>query len=61
MVSASEVLEVPLLHPVFVLSVEQGALMSPNPRGMHEDLAVGCVCVSTSLGIINSLFKMIQG
>jgi len=25
--------------------VEQDALMSPNPRGKLEDLAVGCVCV----------------
>jgi len=27
-----------------VASVEQDALMSPNPRGKHEDLAAGCVC-----------------
>jgi len=26
-------------------TVEQDALMSPNPRGKLEDLVVGCVCV----------------
>jgi len=25
--------------------VEQGALMSPNPRGILENLAASCVCV----------------
>jgi len=40
--------------------VEQGALMSPNPRGMLEDLAVGCVCLVV-FEFVNSLFKMIQG
>jgi len=28
-----------------VLTVEQDALMSPNPRGKLEDLVAGCVCV----------------
>jgi len=28
-----------------IQSVEQDALMSPNPRGKVEDLAAGCVCV----------------
>jgi len=27
-----------------VASVEQDALMSPNPRGKLEDLVAGCVC-----------------
>jgi len=26
-------------------SIEQDALMSPNPRGKLEDHVVGCVCV----------------
>ena len=43
------------------LSVEQDALLSPNPRGKLEDLAVGCVCVlSSCLKLVNSLLKMIQ-
>jgi len=30
----------------FILKyVEQDVLISPNPRGKLEDLAVGCVCV----------------
>jgi len=32
-----------------LLIVEQGVLMSPNLRGMLEDLVVGCVCVLSSL------------
>jgi len=32
-----------------VNSIEHGALMSPNPIGMLEDLVVGCVCVSRSI------------
>jgi len=35
--------------PKEVENVEQGALMSPNPRGMLEDLVVGYVCVFSSL------------
>jgi len=41
------------------LCVEQDALMSPNPRGKLEDLAV-VVCVSSCLKLVNSLLKMIQ-
>jgi len=32
-------------HKAKKVDVKQGALMSPNPRGMLEDLVVGCVCV----------------
>jgi len=38
-------------------SVEQGALMSPNPRGMPEDLAAGCVCLKV-FEFFNPLFIM---
>jgi len=42
-------------------TVEQDALMSPNPRGKLEDLVAGCVCVLYScLKLVNSLLKMIQ-
>jgi len=34
-----------VVHKAKKVDVEQGALMSQNPRGMLEDLAVGCVCV----------------
>ena len=34
-----------------VHNVEQGALMSPNPSGMLEDLDVGYVCVSRCIFI----------
>ena len=30
---------------------QHGTLMSSNPRGMLEDLVVGCVCVSRSIWI----------
>ena len=33
----------------YVKNVEQGALMSPNPRGMLEDFAASFLCVSSSL------------
>jgi len=39
--------------------VEQDALMSPNPSGKLEDLAV-VVCVPSCLRLVNSLLKMIQ-
>jgi len=43
-----------------LVDVDQGVLMSPNPRGMLEDFVAG-LCVSSSLWIVNPLFKMIQG
>jgi len=35
--------------------------MSPNSRGMLEDFVVVFMCVSSSLLIVNPLFKIIQG
>jgi len=42
------------------VSVEQNALMSPNPSGKLEDLVVVVVCVSSCLKLVNSLLKLIQ-
>jgi len=36
---------VPSIQRPPLKSVEQDALMSPNPKGKLEDLAAGCVCV----------------
>jgi len=41
--------------------VEQGALMSPNPSGMHEDPYYWlCVCLEV-FEFFNPLFVMIEG
>jgi len=35
---------VPIPPLLVVVTVEQDALMSPNPKGKLEDRVVGCVC-----------------
>jgi len=50
-----------MLDKTLKVYVEQGALMYPNPSGMHEDPCCWlCVCLDV-FEFFNSLFVMIQG